>query len=187
MIPKHNIKSIQNTGKPVKYLFFWGHQPSKSGEINKSCFSQWWESEFTVDGITYKTAEHFMMAEKARLFKNEDIRMKIIESKSPAAAKKLGRQVEGFDQKVWEANRFEIVVRGNLSKFSQNKNLKEFLIKTNKRVLVEASPVDPIWGIGIAEDHNNASNPRKWRGLNLLGFALMEVRDLLKENINENN
>lgn len=181
MLPKYTIKSIQNTGKPVKYLFFWGHQPHKNGDITKSCFSQWWESEFMVDGITYKTAEHFMMAEKAKLFQNQAIRTKIIDCKSPAAAKKLGRQVEGFDQEIWEANRFDIVVKGNLSKFSQNKDLKDFLVKTNKRVLVEASPVDPVWGIGLAEDHNNASNPRKWRGLNLLGFALMEVRDILKE------
>lgn len=177
---KYSIQNIQNTGKPVKYLFFWGHQPSKDGSVTKSCFSQWWLSDFKVDEITYKSAEHYMMAEKARLFNQEEMRIKIINSNSPAAAKKLGRQVENFDFNVWESNRFEIVKKANYYKFSQNKDLKEFLMQTKKRILVEASPVDAIWGIGLAADNNNASNPKKWRGLNLLGFALMEVRDELK-------
>ncbi len=176
---KHTIKSIQNTGKTVKYLFFWGHQPNKDGSIGKSCFSQWWEAEFTVENITYKTAEHYMMAEKARLFNCEEIRQKIIECKSPAAAKKLGRQVENFNSDIWNSHRFQIVVNGNYAKFSQNLALKEFLIQTKKRVLVEASPVDPIWGIGMAEDNEVSTNPKKWKGLNLLGFALMEVRDTI--------
>ncbi|WP_369813914.1 NADAR family protein [Tenacibaculum sp. MAR_2010_89] len=85
------------------------------------------------------------MAEKARLFNCEGIRQKIIECKSPAAAKKLGRQVENFNSDIWNSHRFQIVVNGNYAKFSQNSALKEFLIQTKRRVLVEASPVDPIW------------------------------------------
>jgi len=92
----------------------------------------------------------------------------------------LGRQVKNYDDKLWLANRYEIVKQGNYHKFSQNKDLKTFLINTKDRVLVEASPVDPIWGIGMATDHKDVSNPEKWKGLNLLGFALMEVRDELK-------
>ncbi len=176
---KYTINNIQNTGKTIKFVFFWGHQPSKDGSITKSCFSQWWIASFDIDGITYKTAEHYMMAEKARLFNNEEIRQKIIDCKSPAAAKKLGRQVENFNQEVWYQHRYEIVKKANFHKFSQNPALKHFLLQTKKRVLVEASPVDPIWGIGMAEDHDNAHNPKKWRGKNLLGFALMEVRDEL--------
>ena len=176
---KYTIKNIQNTGKPIKYLFFWGHQPSKSGETTKSCFSQWWVSDFRINEITYKSAEQYMMAEKARLFHDDETLKKIIECKSPAAAKALGRQVKNFNQVIWETNRFEIVKTANYYKFNQNKKLKDFLLHTKKRILVEASPVDPIWGIGMAQDHNNASNPKKWRGLNLLGFALMEVRDEL--------
>lgn len=183
MKARYTIESIQNIGVPIKYLFFWGHQPSRNGDITKSCFSQWWESEFIVDGINYKTAEHYMMAEKAKLFNNDLIRKKIIVCKSPAEAKKLGRQVEGFKPDVWEAHRFEIVKNGNYHKFSQNKELLDFLLQTNNRVLVEASPVDPIWGIGLAENHKNALNPKEWRGLNLLGFALMEVRDKLKRKV----
>jgi len=174
---KYTIKSIQNTGKPVKYLFFWGHQPNRDGSIGKSCFSQWWESEFKVNKVVYKTAEHYMMAAKAKLFNDEEIYQKILECKSPAAAKKLGRQVKDFNQGIWEANRFEIVKKANYFKFFQNDALKTFLIQTKKRILVEASPVDRIWGIGLESDHDNAKNPKKWKGLNLLGFALMEVRD----------
>ncbi len=176
---RYTIENIQNTGRPVKYLLFWGHQPNRDGSIGKSCFSQWWESEFKIGKEIYKTAEHYMMAEKAKLFGDYEMLEKIMECKSPAAAKKLGRQVRGFNNEVWEANRFEIVKQANHYKFSQNSELADFLMKTNKRVLVEASPVDRIWGIGLASDHDNAQNPNKWRGLNLLGFALMEVRDQL--------
>ena len=176
---KYTIKNIQNTGKPVKFLLFWGHRPSRNGEITKSCFSQWWEVNFTIDEITYKSAEHYMMAEKARLF-NDDLTLnKILACKSPATAKKLGRQVKNFNLEVWDANRFEIVKKANYYKFKQNIDLKTFLLQTKKRILVEASPVDKIWGIGLASDDENAQNPKKWRGLNLLGFALMEVRDQL--------
>lgn len=180
---KYTIKSILSIGKPVKYLLFWGHQKSRDGSVTKSCFSQWWASEFVEEGITYKTAEHYMMAEKAKLFGNVEIHQKIIECKSPAAAKKLGRQVKNFNQEVWKKHRFEIVKQANRLKFSQNLELKYFLLKTKKRILVEASPVDKIWGIGLATDHNDAQNPKKWKGENLLGFALMEVRDQLQKEL----
>lgn len=163
-----------------KYVFFWGHQPSKDGTITKTCFSQWWISPFVVEGITYKTAEHWMMAKKAELFNDQEVLEKIIQANSPAEAKKLGREVRNYVDSLWLKNRFEIVKQGNFHKFSQNPDLKEFLINTKERILVEASPVDSIWGIGMATDHKDNNNPEKWRGLNLLGFALMEVRDELK-------
>ncbi|MBP1223277.1 NADAR family protein [Flavobacterium sp. 1355] len=177
---KYNIEKLTTEKQENKYLFFWGHQPNKDGSISKTCFSQWWLSSFDVDGITYKTAEHWMMAKKALLFNDKEIFEKIIQAKSPAEAKKLGREVKNYVDMVWLANRFEIVKEGNLYKFGQNKDLKEFLLNTNERILVEASPVDPIWGIGMAADHKEVNNPEKWQGLNLLGFALMEVRDELR-------
>lgn len=175
---KYDIKDI---APESKFLFFWGHQPSKDGIITKTCFSQWWVSPFVVDGITYKTAEHWMMAKKAELFNDNEVLEKIIQANSPAEAKKLGREVRNYVDSVWLENRFEIVRQGNFYKFSQNKDLAAFLINTKKRVLVEASPVDAIWGIGMAGDHKDVLNPEKWRGLNLLGFVLMEVRDELKQ------
>ncbi|MDO7847101.1 NADAR family protein [Hymenobacter sp. M29] len=164
----------------VKYLFFWGHQPSKNGVITKSCLSQWWVADFKIDGLNYPSTEHWMMAEKARLFENEATLARILAATSPAEAKKLGREIVGFVPEVWEAHKYEIVKTGNLHKFSQNRELLKFLLSTNDRVLVEASPVDTIWGIGLAADSPDAGNPARWQGPNLLGFALMEVRDQLR-------
>lgn len=175
------IKDFQS-GKRLKYLFFWGHQPSKDGSISSSCFSQWWISDFVIEEITYPSAEHFMMAEKARLFNDDEMLDKILNSSSPAQAKKFGRNVKGFNPELWDENKLDIVTRANMAKFSQNQEMKDFLINTNKRVIVEASPVDRIWGIGLAKDSTHAENPLKWRGENLLGFALMEVREQLKKN-----
>jgi len=172
--------NIENIAIESKFLFFWGHQPSKDGTITKTCFSQWWLSSFEVDRIIYKTAEHWMMAKKAELFNDNEVLEKILQANSPAEAKKLGREVKNYNDKLWLENRFEIVKQGNYHKFSQHAALKAFLINTKDRVLVEASPVDPIWGIGMASDHKDVLNPEKWKGLNLLGFALMEVRDELK-------
>ena len=164
----------------TKYLFFWGNQPSKDGTITKSCLSQWWMADFVVAGITYRSTEHWMMAEKARLFNDDKILARILAVKSSAEAKKLGREIQGFEPERWEARKVAIVIAGNLHKFGQHPNLAKFLLSTNDRVLVEASPVDTIWGIGLAADSALASNPACWLGPNLLGFALMEVRDQLR-------
>ncbi|RKD94082.1 NADAR family protein [Marinifilum flexuosum] len=179
---KYNIDRIQKdfrASKKQKFLFFWGHQKLKNAEIGQTCLSQWWSSEFEIKGIKYFSAEHYMMAEKARLFNDQKNLERIINSKSPGQAKQFGREVTGFKEEIWIQNRFEIVKEGNLAKFDQNESLKEFLLSTKKRILVEASPVDTIWGIGLAKDNEHIENPLKWKGLNLLGFALMEVREQL--------
>ena len=121
-----------------------------------------------------------MMAEKARLFRDEENRQRAIAAKSPGEAKAIGRLVTNFNEAAWTKKRFDIVVVGNLHKFSQNEALKQYLLGTQSRVLVEASPVDKIWGIGLAADNPNCENPRMWQGPNLLGFALMEVRSRLQ-------
>lgn len=171
-----------NQGQRLKYVFFWGHQPRKDGVIGKTCFSQWFESPFVLNGIGYATAEHYMMAEKARLFDDPETLRQVLAAKSPAQAKKLGREIRNYDDRLWEARRFDAVVEGNLAKFSQTASLKDFLLTTEDRVLVEASPVDKVWGVGMAEDHPAIGDPSMWQGLNLLGFALMEVRRQLLAN-----
>jgi len=178
---KYNREQLIADETPKKFLLFWGNQPAKDGSITKSCFSQWWESAFTADGIKYKSAEHYMMAKKAALFGDTAVMEKIIACKSPAEAKKLGREVTGYDDDLWLQHRYAIVINGNYYKFKQNNALKQFLLSTGTRVLVEASPVDAIWGIGLAADNPDCNEPEKWRGDNLLGFALMEVRDILFE------
>lgn len=167
--------------KKIKFLFFWGHQPAKNGELTASCFSQWWVSPFEVEGIWYATAEHWMMAQKAALFNDNEAFQRVIAAKSPGEAKQIGRQVRGFDDTVWNDRRYDLVMQGNKHKFSQHERLNTFLLNTNDRVLVEASPVDRIWGIGLAASDERANNPCQWQGLNLLGFALMDVRDQLRQ------
>ncbi|EAG6755983.1 NADAR family protein [Listeria monocytogenes] len=179
----YTLEKIQHKyrkGEKLKYIFFWGHQPAEDGKISKSCFSQWWICSFKVDGVEYNCAEQFMMAEKAKLFNDMEMREKILAAKHPKQAKDFGRLISGFQEDIWRKNRFNIVMRANQAKFSQNEELKKFLMQTKNRILVEASPVDKIWGIGMAADNKNVENPLYWKGLNLLGFALMAVRDELE-------
>ncbi len=176
------LKDQINKGERVEYLFFWGHQPGRDGSIIKTCMSQWWPASFKEEGIVYPTAEHYMMAAKARLFNDQTIFEKILEKSSPKDVKDLGRQIKNFDPVLWDENKYKIVKQGNSLKFSQNEELKNFILQTGNKILVEASPVDTIWGIGLAEDNPKSLNPQEWRGENLLGFALMEVRNELLKN-----
>lgn len=164
---------------PVKFLFFWGHQPERDGSIGKGCLSQWWPCTFVVDGVSFASAEHYMMWRKALLFDDSRMASKVLATPSPAAAKALGRQVSGYVDASWEASRLEIVIEGNLAKFGQDPALRTFLLGTGSRVLVEASPQDRVWGIGLVASDPRASDPSSWLGLNLLGEALMEVRSRL--------
>ncbi|MYU04020.1 DUF1768 domain-containing protein [Streptomyces sp. SID8366] len=170
------LVSEVRAGSRIKYLHFWGHRPRPDGSIGASCLSQWWPSPFVVDGRRYATAEHWMMAAKARLFQDAGAERAVLCAEHPAQAKKAGRLVRGFDEETWERERFRIVVEGGVHKFAADPALRAFLRNTGERVLVEASPVDRVWGIGLTADDEAARDPERWRGLNLLGFALMEAR-----------
>ncbi|REC44764.1 NADAR family protein [Chryseobacterium pennipullorum] len=176
--------TIQNTTERfqkkerIRFLFFWGH--TATDRVSKSCFSQWFPGKFKENGIIYKTAEHYMMAGKARLFNDRETEEEILKAATPNQAKALGRKVKNFDPQVWDECKCGIVIQGNFLKFSQNQNFKDFLLSTGDKVLVEASPYDRIWGIGMLETDSRADNPLLWNGENLLGFALMEVRDQLR-------
>lgn len=163
-------------GEGFAYLHFWGHRAPAGGASSKACFSQWFPSPFAVDGVRYATAEHWMMAAKARLFGDAEALATVLSNDDPAAAKKAGRGVRGYDEARWSACRFDLVVAGNRAKFSQHAALESFLLSTGDQVLVEASPVDAVWGIGLAAGDPRAHDPAQWAGLNLLGFALMDVR-----------
>ena len=179
---KYNVDSLLQSNKTYSrddFVFFWGHTDRKE-DVNKSCLSQWYMCSFVVDNVSYNCAEQYMMAEKARIFGDDDTWQQIMASYDPMTIKKLGRKVRNFNAYVWKKNCQQIVKRGNLAKFSQNQKLLEYLLGTGDKILVEASPKDTIWGIGLAEDASEASNPRLWQGENLLGFTLMEVRDMLK-------
>ena len=152
-------------------VLFW--QPPGS-------YGQWTRSPFTVDGVGYMCAEQFMMAEKARLFGDAGVRAQILASDSPREHKALGRKVRGFEQGAWERERLAIVVRGNAAKFTQDDALRAALVATGDKIMVEASPLDRIWGVGLRADDPRVHDPQQWRGLNLLGEALMQVRSALR-------
>ncbi|KJK37816.1 hypothetical protein UK15_20180 [Streptomyces variegatus] len=173
------IRAVR-AGARIRFLHFWGHRPRPDGRIGASCLSQWWPAPFTVNGVAYATAEHWMMAEKARLFEDAAAERAALAAGHPADAKKAGRLVRGFDEAVWARERFRIVVEGSVHKFAAHPELLAYLQGTGDRVLVEASPVDRVWGIGLAADDEAAMDPERWRGPNLLGFALMEARERLR-------
>ncbi|GHA98311.1 hypothetical protein GCM10009069_21460 [Algimonas arctica] len=142
----------------------------------KGFLSQWHPSNFSVDGIAFGNAEQFMMYKKATLFGDGMIAEKIVAAKHPSDHKRLGQQVRGFIQQDWDANKVEIVHAGNWAKFTQNKGLRKKLLATGNAILVEANPKDIIWGVGLAENDPDITNPDCWRGQNLLGEILMRVR-----------
>jgi ribA/ribD-fused uncharacterized protein len=166
-------------GATPEFLFFWGHTPSPGHSVGRWVLSQWFMGDFTVDGQVYRSAEHYMMAEKARLFGDDEMLGRILASETPADAKKLGRAVRDFDQDIWVKQRYDIVVRGGVAKFGHDPALSDFLLATGDKVLVEAAPRDVIWGIGLGKDNPRALDPARWRGQNLLGFALMDARAAL--------
>lgn len=163
---------------PERILLFWRETDEPYG-----CLSQWYkgyDGHFMLEGTIYFCAEQAMMAAKARYFKDfKSLRAIIAENHSPRRVKELGRGVENFDPHEWEEIAFDTVVQINLAKFSQNDRLKAILLSTKRAMLAEASPHDRIWGIGLDASDPKAHNPDEWQGSNLLGVALMQVRDTL--------
>ena len=151
-----------------KFMFFWS---------NKSPFSNWYKAEFEVDSIKFYCSEQYMMYHKALLFGDREIADQILKTRNPGKQKALGRMVKNFNQELWSAHRERIVYEGNKAKFLQNENLLKRLLKTKPYTLVEASPVDTIWGIGLVESDPRAHIRAKWRGKNLLSKILTILRE----------
>lgn len=183
-IPKYSLDQVRKdyrSGKNLKYCMFWKAQSTSDDSVNKGCLSQWHKSHFFSVTNHYCCMEQFMMFQKAKLFDDQEMMQQILSCNKPNKIKGLGQKVRNFDEIVWSKAKYAIVLNGNYQKFSQNPHLKKFLLQTNDKILVEASPYDAIWGIKMDESDANAHNPLKWRGQNLLGFALMEVRDALRK------
>ena len=151
-----------------EFVFFWGGQ-----------FSQWAKYDIAIDNKIYNTCEQYMMAEKARLFGDQEAEAKIMAAKNPRDQKAYGRKVRNFDAARWQAACEEIVFKANFAKYSQHEELKAMLLATGDKIIAEASPQDAIWGIGMAESHPNVTDQTVW-GQNLLGKALMRVRNALR-------
>lgn len=152
-----------------KYVFFWN-----------GIYSQWHKAKMSIDGVDYNSAEQYMMHQKALLFGDTEIAEQIMEESNPREQKRFGRMIKNFDKALWDKNCLSIVYKGNIAKFTQNPELKEQMLATEDRIFVEASPLDYIWGIGLAEDAEGIDNPSNWLGLNLLGQALTLVKQELK-------
>lgn len=166
------------------FIYFW--KPEESfNSVTKACLCQWYPSRFEVDGEYYNCAEQFMMAQKASIMGDEETHKRIMEESAPDIIKKLGRVVKNFDKYKWDSVSYDVVVKGNIAKFSQNMNLLGYLLSTDNKILAEASPYDKVWGIGMIESEALKSCPHKWKGENKLGFALMKVRDILRDYISE--
>ncbi len=151
----------------VKYVLFWDGP-----------FSQWHPSTFTIGDVTYNNCEQYMMAQKALFFKDQESYEKIMSGNlHPKILKELGRQVKNFDKKKWETVCKQIVYEGNYAKFTQNPDLLKILMETKGYELVEASPFDTIWGIGLSKDDPRALDKSQWRGTNWLGEVVTRVRE----------
>ena len=142
--------------------------------------SNWYVSEFKIDSIKFSSMEQYMMYKKAIVFNDTKIAKEILETTDVSKIKALGRKVSNYDDTYWNGVRQIIIYKGLLEKFSQNKDLKKRLLNTGNDILAECAVQDKIWGIGLSMKDVNRWDMEKWRGENLLGFALMMVREELQ-------
>lgn len=164
------VHNVENKNE-ILVLFFSG----------RSYLSNFYRCRFDVDGVQFTSTEQFFHYQKAHMFKDKNSMDKILATNDPKEQKRLGRKVKNYKENVWSDKCYMIMKQGLYAKFEQNPVLKERLLSISNARFVEASPYDRKWGIGISADHPNAASPSKWHGTNLLGQALSEVRDMLKE------
>ena len=153
------------------HIYFWD-----------GIFCQWSQYTMVEEDITYYSCEQYMMAKKAKLFNDEKVYDMIMSEEYPSVQKELGRMVSNYNQDVWDKHKFDIVVNANYLKFTQDEILKELLLSTGDKTIVEASPEDTIWGIGLIYYDDRVLDESNWQGENLLGKAIMKVRKILNEN-----
>ena len=153
---------------------FYGTQGKYGG------FSNFYKADFVVNGQPFSCTEQYIMYQKAKLFGDMEIAERILTLINPVDMKRLGRQVKNYKDDWWEVNRFELCKIGIWAKFAQNDNLKNLLIETGNMIIAECSPYDRIWGIGLSINHPDVQNPERWRGRNVLGDILMDVRRELR-------
>ncbi|KAK9898595.1 DUF1768-domain-containing protein [Cystobasidium minutum MCA 4210] len=184
-VPNMDQATIEAGKLPAKetdtHIYFFGYDTGSKYD----CFQQWYPSKFTEPALSdqpgldhFPTSEHYMMAMKSRVMRDEETAKKITQAKTPAEAKTLGREVKNFNQQIWDAACDAVVERGNWLKFGQNDELAEILLSTGDKTIVEASPSDKIWGVGF--DVNNAEGREDQWGANKLGKALMRVRERIR-------
>lgn len=156
------------------HIYFWG-----------TYLSNWYKCSFKDSQFSYPNSEAYLMTQKAILFGDIDSATKIMKTSDPKEQKALGRLVKGFNEGLWNQNKLDIMIKGLILKFEQNESLKRQLLATGEKILVEGSPYDKIWGVGLHYTDQLILEEKNWKGENLLGKALVNVREYLKENINE--
>jgi len=162
-----------NTMTTRNYYFFWKHR-----------LSQWHMVDFVISGIKYCCCEQYMMHKKALLFNDYVIATEIMKTNSPKLHQELGRKIKDFDQTLWDSNKERIVYDANIARFTQSEPCRELLFSTDQALLVEASPYDIVWGVGLGKDDPRILNESNWRGQNLLGKILTKIRDEIKNDKN---
>lgn len=180
MFTLDDVQTMFKNEENLEFIFFSGHQKTSNGTITKTCLSQWYQAPFEMNNVKYKCTEQYMMCEKARLFKDEEAYNKILQAYHPNQMKLIGRRIRNFDNTIWNEHKVQIVKIANLAKFSQNQKLKRYLINTKNKILVKNVLHDSIWGIGLSKNSELKNNPLNWNGKNLLGFILMDVREILQ-------
>ncbi|MCQ2816603.1 MAG: NADAR family protein [archaeon] len=171
------------TGK--EYVLFYGYHEKGQG-VSKACLSQWYQCSFKVDNVNFTSSLQFLMYQKASYFNDDEGKNKIINETEPKKIKALGKTIKNFQHEAWKTVSEEIAIEGNFYKFYQNEELKSFLLGTGDKILVEANPHDNKWGIALSSDESDkCKDPNQWKGKNLTGFTLMEVRDLIKKGYTE--
>jgi ribA/ribD-fused uncharacterized protein len=149
---------------------------------SKDILSNFYRTTFEIDGIKYNCVEQYFQYQKAIVFGAFDTADKILKTTSPTIQKSLGRKsIPNFNGKIWNSTCIDVMQRGLFAKFSQNSELKQFLLGTGDKILVEAAPRDLFWGVGYSKTNENIQDPKKWRGQNRLGFELMKTRKLLRD------
>ncbi len=146
-------------------------------EEENGYLSNWYLSNFVIDGVLFSSMEQYMMYKKAMCFDDKVVAEEILETKDVAKIKALGRQVSNYNDSIWNGMRQIIIYEGLIAKFTQNEILKEQLKSTGDAILAECAVQDKIWGIGLSMKDSNRLDIDKWKGQNLLGYALMLVRN----------
>lgn len=165
--PNHEeIREYQHVYEPEpEFVFFWDGP-----------YSQWAYSPFHYRGHKFETAEHYMMFSKAMFFKDHDNALRILKEPDPSEVKKIGREIPNYVEEEWARVRYDVVTIGTILKFSQNPDFYQTMVDDMGKIIVEASPYDRIWGIGLRETDSGIYNIDNWQGDNLLGYAIMRAR-----------
>jgi ribA/ribD-fused uncharacterized protein len=171
---KRVVKKAEAAVALPEILFFFSKDPE-----NKE-FSNFYETEFELDGVKYKSAEHAYQGIKAKTFGDNEAFEKILKAKSAQSAKAAGKKVKEYKEETWNEKKDEVMKTVLRAKFTQNLELRKKLLDSGDKVIANADSRDKYWGIGTSTNTSMAKDPAKWKGENKLGKMLEELRTTIK-------